>query len=180
MRTVRRPARGFTLIEIMIVVMIIGIIASLAVPFYQRTAARAHRSEIPVVLGKLRQHFINQYNDNGTFYARPDGVDMAHNGAVSSWNPVGSDPGPGGTWALHAAGWGEVPFPPEGNIKLRYQYFIEASDKMTFYVCGVFPGYGAATLPCGKDPQIHGNYMYVQQLEGPLPLDEDEFPKPNF
>jgi prepilin-type N-terminal cleavage/methylation domain-containing protein len=175
----RTAARGFTLIEIMLVIMIIGIISSLAIPMYQRAASRALRAEVPVVLGKLRQHFITQYNDNGTFFARPEGVNMAAIDAVSSWNPA-SLPGPGGQWNAHAAGWGDVPFPPEGNLKLRYQYSIEGPDQMTLHACGVFPGFGEPTISCGKPPRILGNYYYVQSLQGVLPLDEVEYPKPNF
>ena len=76
----------------MLVVMIIGIISSLAIPFYQRTAARAHRSEIPVIVGKLRQYFINYYQDNGTYFSSPASLDFRHPNATSSWNPPG-EPG---------------------------------------------------------------------------------------
>ena len=42
----RRRDRGFTLVELMIVVGVIGVIASLAIPNYLRFTARSSRSEM--------------------------------------------------------------------------------------------------------------------------------------
>jgi prepilin-type N-terminal cleavage/methylation domain-containing protein len=178
MRNVRRAARGFTLIEVMIVAMLIGVLASIAIPFYQKMTARAHRSEVPVILNKLRQYFVNLYNDSGSYAAKPGGQDMTigHN---SAWNPITS-PGPGGQWLPHGIGWEDMPFPPEGNIKLRYQYSVEANDQMTFYVCGIFPGFGDATQPCGKVGDMLGNYAYQESLAGVTTTGVAEFPAPGF
>lgn len=50
----KKGKRGFTLLEILIVIIIIGILATLAVPQYFRTIERARQSEAISNLGLLR------------------------------------------------------------------------------------------------------------------------------
>ncbi len=56
---------GFTLIELMIVVAIIGVLASLAVPQYQNYTARAQASEALTITGGLRADIAEQYSLTG-------------------------------------------------------------------------------------------------------------------
>jgi type IV pilus assembly protein PilA len=65
----KKVQQGFTLIELMIVVAIIGILASLAIPAYQSYTIRAQISEGLNLAGPLKNTIATLYNENGTFPA---------------------------------------------------------------------------------------------------------------
>ncbi|HOW51580.1 MAG TPA: prepilin-type N-terminal cleavage/methylation domain-containing protein [bacterium] len=69
----REMKKGFTLIELMIVIAIIGILAAVAIPMYNDYTKKARTSEVP---GSLKEIVKNQlafredpYQGNGTRYA---------------------------------------------------------------------------------------------------------------
>ena len=65
----KKVQQGFTLIELMIVVAIIGILAAVAIPAYQDYIARAQASEGAELLGGLKTGIAEYY---GTYGAVPN------------------------------------------------------------------------------------------------------------
>ena len=60
-----RMQQGFTLIELMIVVAIIGILAAIAIPAYQDYTKRAHVSEGLSLAGAAKTSVAEYYSSNG-------------------------------------------------------------------------------------------------------------------
>ena len=64
-RRERRARRGFTLIELMIVVAIIGVLSSIAIPSFQLLTLKAKAAERPELVLRLKKAVEDLYLQNG-------------------------------------------------------------------------------------------------------------------
>lgn len=90
----KKNKKGFTLIELMIVVAIIGILAAIAIPNFLRFQARARQSEAKQNLGAIFTAYAAYYSDNNTY---PSAASITiKSGAtfdclkIADWSPKGN------------------------------------------------------------------------------------------
>lgn len=67
MKAVVKNNKGFTLVELMITVLIVGILASVAIPLYRANVRRAKATEADASLGSIRTAVRVYYAENGTY-----------------------------------------------------------------------------------------------------------------
>ncbi|MBT3227558.1 MAG: prepilin-type N-terminal cleavage/methylation domain-containing protein [Candidatus Marinimicrobia bacterium] len=78
---------GFSLVELMIVIVIIGVLAAVAVPIYNNNVMKAKMSEADAALGSIRTQLRVYYGENGTYPTEASAVDVVG----ASWNDINTN-----------------------------------------------------------------------------------------
>jgi type IV pilus assembly protein PilA len=82
----KRIQQGFTLIELMIVVAIIGILAAVALPAYQDYTIRAKVSELILAASNAKVSVSETAQSNGTLTGAGTGITIPASGKVTAGN----------------------------------------------------------------------------------------------
>ena len=64
--------KGFTLVELIIVVIIIGILAAIGLTQYNKVVEKGRAAEARMILGTLRSAQVAEYNEDGSYAAVTD------------------------------------------------------------------------------------------------------------
>jgi len=75
--------RGFTLMELMIVVVIIGVIAAIAYPNYQESVRKSRRADAKTTLSDLAAREEQHFNDNKTYTSSAATLGVTLNGTTT-------------------------------------------------------------------------------------------------
>lgn len=88
----KNSQKGFTLIELMIVVVIIGILAALAIPRFMRATTKSKQSEAKQILKQI--YTMQQaYRQEKDLYWPPGGA-IAGSATGNAFGPIGVEVGP--------------------------------------------------------------------------------------
>lgn len=123
------PARGFTLIEMMIVVALIGILSAVAIPAYGNYVQRARTAEAFTALGGLQPNAEQYWANNRTFV----GMKLPDNTANFEYAPVSSSVS---AYVVKAVG---------KNKMLGLTYTIDQTGTRTTTASGTFANWTGST-----------------------------------
>ncbi|MFZ5478635.1 MAG: type IV pilin protein [Myxococcota bacterium] len=110
--------RGFTLLEVMIVVAIIGILASMAIPTYTEMQLRAKRSEIPANLSGIRTAEFAYFATYDTYL-------------TTNPNPSGALDRTPRDWDTSDATWNTLGWRPDAPVRATYEVDAAAGTDFT-------------------------------------------------
>jgi len=137
--------KGFTLIELMVVVVILGVLAAIAIPFYNNYIFRSRTAEATVNINGIRTLEESWFAENNTYITTTTGTACCANAPTS---PPGKQTI---NWTVaQVTNWGTLGFAPTGAS--------------TYYIYGVNSGCPAtvtgvcnARLTIGAEGDLDGD-----------------------
>jgi len=138
MYKISRPRAGFTLVELMIVVAIIGILAAIAIPNFVAMQRRAKRAELPMNVQGIKTAEVAYEAAQDVYVEVAEYQPTSADGSLQAW-AEGSD--------FDRLGWR-----PDGEVRGQYKVVIDVTCTLRLYpppptlTCTVGIGFAAYAI----------------------------------
>lgn len=148
-RSVKRDDHGFTLVELILVILIIGILAAIAIPMYMGQRTKAAQTEATSNLQVLRLVLEQYFAENGCYYAPVTaGVPICTNINLSGVAAIGALPPPTPPGVYPG-------FQPGPDASLKFYYCLQ-----TVTLAGGTAASGFIATAVGKTGTIVANTTF--------------------
>jgi prepilin-type N-terminal cleavage/methylation domain-containing protein len=173
-----RAQRGFTLIEVMITVAIVGLLASMAVPAFQKYTLRAKVAERRAIMMNIKRVVQDYYVRTGSTVPGGGKLDSGYNPPLpptSSRRQMLRNMAAWNTYFSAAGSGSSVPLEIEGSVYYSYRFILEdtaASATITVLAAGDVDGDGVISYK--QLVYTRGGGTYHLTSEYPPAGEEDE------
>ncbi len=126
----QRARSGFTMVELVVVVAIMGLLASMAIPGYQRLVIASKKSEQAVVIRNIEEAIFSYLNEHDQQFQ--------YSWGGGSWSFLSFNPPPPFTsqkkaFVPTAWGWNDFGYQPTGDLYYQYEAYGSVTPGFSYF-----------------------------------------------